>query len=1757
MSRDDLDALRRKLGVSGGGGVSADDSRSADETDPTLVSAHEPRSSKPPPSPEAQLDEEEVTPISDADVEEVLEVTPISISDVEEVLEIGSGEIIDFQEDVEEEHTKPFFVAAGPYDLEIAQMVQPVDPELVDAAGVIDTAPEENAEIFYRREAEALATKQPEQAAAMWLAAARTAERSGAPSNEVVALLDRTVELAPASPSLVPLARRTALRLRRHELALRLTKQLERVGLDNAARVGALIEASAQTRFHFGRGQEALAYLDQALSLQPGHTMALITCASLHLELEQHEPAAARLEQLADVLNSPQERATCLYLAGTIQELRLDSAEAAEQAYTRALEFDPEHLPALQALSQLHQLTHAWPRLCVDLERLAALEVDATSRARDLLRAGTLHLYRTGDLEAAARDLAGAATVASGTDPGSPAALQEIAALTRLAYVHEATGHHEALIGTLRQLLCLTVDAPGRAALLTRVGWLLQSRSGDLYEAISAYQQALQQLPGHVPALQALGTLYRQLEDRESLLGILQPDVEGTAPPARRAIRCFDVARLQEQLGRPHEAIDSYRRALELDPELLLAAWRLATLLRRHERHAELADLIVVLIGRSTDDRTQHHLLLELADLQAGVLAQPEQAMETLLRASPLRETRSGPRRLGALYERCGHHVDHVELLLTEANDTRDVAEAKWLRLQAALILEEHLGEDDRAMAILSQVIEQHPASAGAIHAAGRILHRLGRWTELIDLHQHELAVDPEVEVPGLWCRIGRIYEDNLGQTQQSIDAYMAALKIDVGHSAALEPLERLVRGEERFEELVELLRRFAETRTEPFAAADALSRAAELAETRLFDPGRAASLFGEAIACWPEAPVALVGLYNVQLQQGDHGRAAETLGRLIELADNDIDRSHLRIQLARQLEYRLGEPPDPALIDAAAAGSPFGTRLRAERLRARRCAPGADPIEVLLELGGQTPDAGLAAAYLLEVAHRLELAGDVAGHLAAAEQAYARSPEGLAPLWSLQRGARDAGHLDVLGRLLENEAEREVDPTLRLHLLEEAGQSYLSAGRPQDAVRLANQCLGIDPLHLPSLRMRAELAGEASAWAEQAPLLDQQAEACQDRTNRLRLSLQAADLWSDRLNNPQRALISLKLALADDPDQAEAYNRAERLLERLGEVQQLLDLNARRVEACADVELKIDLLRRQAALARDKLGSAAQAITALKALLGLRSDDRLALAELAELLQREHRWSDATEALERLINVSEGPSQQRARIELATIRLRQLQQPDLARKTLQQALDAVPNLEARRLLVEVAFLQGAWDEARNLLTEIEAEEVLEQRVWAKSQLAELARIGLRDGAEQERYEREALELAVSNEAALRIVTDRYRERDQQSRLVDLGAVVLTAGLDDEATARLRSTLARVLLDDLNQPKRALDYLRQNLSLVPEDTITGLLFARAQEQRGDVEAAVGWYRKLLGIDITCVEAYRGLSRLMTVLGDTAVASSALAALALLKAATAPELDQLRALRNQGAPRGGLDPRRLKMDAELRTIARYLAPALPYLAPVFGRGHGAGALPPSSPAASAATQLARQLGIQGVQVVPADRGARMPAEANLGEPPVIALSAALIEAPTSAGFRFWTVRALTRAVTTGALLDHLGDRELAQLIEALSPDRSVSSTVQQLRKRVHRALPRKIRKQIEQLPTPRVDAAVLARLRQAEGERADQVAMAASADPLEVFKELAKNLGISEMPLSSERVREMVTFAVSQRYTRLYNVLWRGGSMDPS
>ena len=1603
---------------------------------------------------------------------------------------------------------------------------------------------------LYRREAIALADTLPERAGLMHVEAARALEHLGEMLSggaggqsmqleQVVGELEAALRVAPSSPQVVALVRGAMARLGRHDQVLELTRQLVQLGGDNRTRIVALLEAAAIACHGQGDAVAALSWLQQALDLQAGQVQVLAMRAGLQLEQQQDEAAAESLEHLAESMTDTRERSLVLLTAGTLQEFRLEDPERAAQDYRRAVEYDPENVFALLALRDLHQSEGSWRDLCDDLERIATLVSDPDSKARYLLRAGSLHLDRTGDLEAAARALTAAAAAAPG----------EAAPLVRLAHVHEETGRYQELVEVLRRLLDLTLDPVGRPPLLCRIGWLARHGIGDLERAIDAYRQALRERAGYLPALLALGTLYRQRGDYEGLVAILAPETEGTDEPARRAVWCLELAEIcSSRLNLADEAIRYYRRALELHPQLWVAFWRLYRLLLRFQRFDALAELLRQRSQQSSDPKTRNFLLLQLARLEAGPLNEIDQATETMtLARQDGGVNRVAAIEFGELYERSGQFAQLAELLLTEADDTVDVEEAKGRRLQAAALLEDQLGEHDRALEIYHDVIEQDPHNAAAIRAAGRMHHRLGRWKDLLDLHRHELRVQPDrPDAAEMLYRIGRLYEEHLGQAADAIASYMEALARDPGSVVALDALVRLIRNERRHGELIDVLRRHAAVRTEPFAAADALCRAAEIAESHLDDPVFALELYQEALERSPRFRNALQGKLEIQLRQRRYEEAAESLEQLIAGASSDAEKGHLTFRKARLGEYRLGQACGP-VYDEAAQASPLGDRLRAERLRTRRIS-GAGLSEMLQENARTTRDSALAAAYWLELAAMNELSDNGEAQLDAAQSAFALDPEQPAGSWSLQRALRREGEFGVLAALLEQESEREPDETLRLSQLFDASLCNLRADQEGEAQRLAERCQELDSGHLPSLTLLAGLAARRSRWSQLAGLYDRLTVASEQRENRLNAALTASDVWAQRLADTARALASLQPALADDPGEIAAFTRAEQLLEQAHSHAQLSKLYARRIAACEDHGQTVELLRIHARLLHTRLADVTGAIAELGKLLALEPGDLQALSERADLLCSQGRWSDAAENLATLVEKATDADQRRAaRLLQAQIWLNQLHDSARAREILGRALEDEPdNVSVKQGMVQVAFAEGKWEEARQLLDEVAAEDQPHLQVWALTRLAEVAHVGLRDEALRGSYEREALLMAGAHQPVLEQVFDRYRERGEQQRLVKVASDVLAETTRAEVASAMRLSLARVMLEDLNQPAKAVEWLRESLVRDPREKTANLLFARALEQRGDLEQAVARYRQLLEHDPLCAESYRGLSRLMSLVGSPSVATSAVAVLDILGEATPQELEVLEALDPENSPGGRLDLASLASETALHSIRRVFDLVLPHLGSVYPLKTSR-ILRPTEPVVLAATRLAIALGLTGAQVaVEGD----VPAVAGVGDPVQLQIGVGLARKPRSPSFRFWVVRAIASSILGGTLTELLSDRELGELLEALFVQRPIDHEVLQLRKRIHRALPRRVRKTVEQLGSPRVDGTLWSSFRAFARQQADEIAMVASGDVRVALEELT---GGETGRLQTAEMGSVLRYVVSEEYGDRYRSLWTAGS----
>lgn len=1605
---------------------------------------------------------------------------------------------------------------------------------------------------FYQREAASLAPRQPERAALMWLEAASAAAGPDRAAN-VVADLEQALTLGATSTALLGRARRLLMQEGDYRRALAVGQRELGGGGEAEPRAALLYELAGVERYALGQPQRALALVRQALRLQPTHVPALLRVVSLGRELELHEETVGAIRQLANCLNEPRARAQLLYSAGTLLEARLNQAEAAISAYRRAIDVDPHHGPTLIALAQLHERSGEWVGVARAFERLADVVRDGQLRARLWQQGGALHLDLTGDTDAACRLLARAARLLP----------DDVGVLQRLADAYELRGQGRELLETLRLLLARTADRQGRAALLARIGDLLHEQQRDAEAAIATYRQALSEVPGYLPALQSLALLHRQRGEFEPLVALANPETEGTLPAEARAVRYVELAELLDQeLGRSDEAIAAYRRALELVPGMHVAFVGLSALLRRLER----PDALVELLGRqaeaSRDPATRTHLLLQQARLQTEALRNPIAAIGAL-EALPADD---GGRLVALerieIYARAGRDPELVPLLLAQAEATRDAAEAEGWRLLAARRLE-RLDESDRALALYREVLARNPGSLAAVHGIGRLLHRRGSWLELVELHHHELNQQPtRHDAPILLCRIGRILAEKLGQPTAAIDAYTRALAHDPTYTPALAAVEHLARSEQRWGELVAVLEQYADARQDAVSASAALCRAAEVAGWQLGDSERAAQLFAAALQRHPDAPItAPWALLRLQLRQSWWGEAAELLPSLVARASSDEERGLWALQLARLFEFQLGQAPDGALYEQAALAFPGA--LHEERARVQACRDPAALGPWLRVEGAAIADAHLAAAYLLEAAHHDELQrGDETGAataLALVRQAYAQRPTDPAVIWSLERLLARLGEWTEAAALREHEAQLELDRGGRVQGLAGAAAAYWLAGDPQQAEHLARECLNLDARWLPALLLLAGLAEERGEPLALAELLDRVAEAAVDPANRRRCSLQAARLWEYALGDAARALNSLAVALADDPADGEVFAEAERLLLQRGDDDELSRRYQRAIRACGAPERRAELLTRHAQLLSAPAGGREpnrqqldRAIAELGTLLELRPNDPETLAALAALQSRQHYWSDAAATLAQLAACSSDPAQRRrAWIEQARLWLRELHEPERARVVLLAAERAFPeDLELLQLRLELVSTLGEWDAARTLLGLLVERGSDETRRWAKLRLAQIARFGLQDQVLGERGERDSLREAAHHEDALQALRALYPASEERRRLVALAEQLVQESDPSEAWP-LRRLIARICIEDLNEPARALPHLQAamqtqgppNTTPSAESGERHLLLARALEQHGEPEAATPHHRLVLDGDPTHGAALHGLVR--TAAPETAAAAAAL--LVMLGAASADE-QALLAHFSAATARPRIvaaeppQPER-RMDA-LQELLKTLVPALEA---VYGTTGGGELLSARHLTTLAATQLATSLGIGPVRVELVSATGASP---GIGHPLPLRIERALSSHPESAVFRFWVGRALVRGAGGGGVALQLDDDQLGELFAAVQGARGLSPRAQQLRERIGDLLPRKTRRHLAQLAAEAADLQLWFRYRRRLERWADRVGLVLSRDPGAALAALAASQGIDATALGGQpELAALMRFSVSEDYARLSRSMW--------
>ena len=901
------------------------------------------------------------------------------------------------------------------------------------------------------------------------------------------------------------------------------------------------------------------------------------------------------------IKDNPALQSELLLELGLLLDEYLGDKDAAESAYMRAIELDPQRadavLVAARALEAIHlaKLDHA--RLAQDIKLQVELENDPLRRGHLLVRLGDL----SENLLDAPEEAIAAHQKRLEHDPA------DMDALRSLERLYERVGKWKPLVETLLTHAEVASEEQLRRALWRRGAALRDERLQDVDGAIESLAALLAALGPDRETLRALAALYERSERHAELLDTLQREEQLCEDAGERAVLQFRMAELMRlHTSDVEHALEYYDQVLGYDP-----------------RHAGcFAALESVMAG---SDASLRH--------EAARLAAPR-------------------------YEK-NEAYERLLAVLEVLQDTDDVPEKLQALRQAAAIAETKLQDAGRAFNYVTRSVRagiDDPSLRDLLAEADRLVQVADRYPDYVALLSELVSdiEDPDVRAE-VHRRIARAAGNKLGDNARALEHYNKLLEEASEDREALDAAERLEEQAGNYRALIGVLKRKADLATDNNVRRALMARQAEIYEQKLEEPALAIEVLQELFTETPTEAVSssldrlytaaarwadLSGLYEQQLDRASgapvevryklaqlsHGRLNNTEGALQHLRDALTDNPGHAGSIAL-LEAIMGEQ-GPSRAGAAEILEPiYLARSQWPQLTATleaRIESETDPDERKRLL---TRLAQLCEDQLED----FDAAIDVYGRL------FLEEPSDDDTWETLSRLAKVGGQWTRVGKLLSKPLdEGPANDENMARLAKYIGRIYVDrVANHHRAAQLFEKALAFDPTDEQAFVALEAAYRETASHDKLLQLYREQADRADGDDRRVQLLLERARIYRNVLAQPVEAIATYREVLEISNDDAEAITGVETLYTDAQDWLALAGHLRRRVHARAGESDEIALKLRLAEVLEHKLGDVSAAIEVYEDVVGNQPREGRAIGALERLVQQPEHTLRISQILE------------------------------------------------------------------------------------------------------------------------------------------------------------------------------------------------------------------------------------------------------------------------------------------------------------------------------------------------------------------------------------------------------------------------------------------------------------------------------------------------------------------------------------------
>lgn len=1311
-----------------------------------------------------------------------------------------------------------------------------------------------------------------------------------------------------------------------------------------------------------GDTTKAINTYQRVLEFDPDDVQSVQRLDVLYSENEEWHDLLSILEREVELADDPDEAVSFKYRIGELYVQHLDDLERAIEYFNDILTIAPDHQPTLSSLEELiksgkgtmqaadvlepiYQNLGEWRKLIgvfeVKLNNTAEAEVrvELLHQIAELLESD-LHLDSPGEaFDVYARALT--------EDPMNERTL------TKLEDLASQSNRWRDLAKLFDDQLAKVEEPDLAISLGLKSGAIYEESLNELEEAVARYQKVLALDDSNPSALLRLDQLFQLQEKWQDLTGILEKEALIAEMPEDALELRFRMGQIfQRELSQPQKAIEVYRDILTADPthestasalELLFAegahrpeiAEVLEPIYRMHSEWEKLASLYGAELEDLTVADERVSLMHRIAELQEERAMDAVEAFNWYCKAfseAPLNE-----RSLEELERLAGNidgWVDAAELYQDIFVKSEDTAVKVLCAKRLALVAEEQLHDIAKAEQAYRSCLELGDDDVSVLTALDRIYTQYMEWERLTEILKRlsETVSDTEEKVAYIY-RLGVTLETELVEVEQARECFHKIVdKLDPKHLASLERLETIYADKEDWKALFDVYARMNEAVDNESESADLYAKMATLASECLEDIQQSGVLWGKVLEIRGEDTSALEALAQLYSRQENWSDLVDVLERAVSVADDDETRVRIYSQLGtvwgeclnrdknalENWENALGiDPENMAALKAIAAiheaNKEWGRLL--------------DTLDSIINVGASTfGEEELKQYYAKQGNIYADILDRPMDAIDSWRNAHDVDPSDLTTFEALEKLYLGQEMWEEMVALLGEksallEGQERIDTLLR--------QAEIFDARIEAPLRAKSSYTGIlevDPLHDEAFAKLVVIETEECEWEELTQYYYGRLNYVEDVKKRVEIYHAVADIFENRLDQPDNAFIVMQRAFEEDYTNDKTADHLERLASLTGNWQQLLAATNQVLATVDNRAIQISLCLKIGKWYAEELANPEYAIACYQRVLQLDNENAAALQLTGKLYRANKQWDEYVEVLKRAVEFEEDEEKRKqVLVELGETYEEYLQDIPEARNAYKKALALDPGLEpAIEALERILGGSENWKELIPVLRrKLEVLSGKDDIIATHLRIGEIFEENLEDFQSAVEEYRKALDLDEAHAPALKGLERLYQKLQRWQDLMDILEIQLQYAESERERIGLLVQIAQMLEKEFLKPDQAASRYEEVLSidLKQWDTLEALERIYKQtgrwqdlvstlerhieavpervekiplyEQVGAVWAnelkkpnrAIEVYREILDIDPDSVLALDELSRLQSMNQDWAAAHDTLKRLA--------------------------------------------------------------------------------------------------------------------------------------------------------------------------------------------------------------------------------------------------------------------------------